>query len=493
MPIQLTEEVAVSIPVRRPGAAIAAAVAEAVGPAPVAGDKRKSHLTLDEHNANSIAWKTARTDAFAAEDLQSIIHREGLDRRVAGLRVRAEAIGAELIEMVDEYADLQRRDDAREIEREVEYETLCVGAEAHGEEPPAPPGSIGQYYDATRGLRDVDGKLTEQICDQRRDRPPDWLASLASVYGATGQAWMEMSEPPNSLTDPDEQYVIVAKRRLEALIPGSKEHYEQRDALAVQEKAHQLRRAVVDAAKALGEHVRAQWRPEYNLANHADGTTETIEANVIEGGAPFDYNDRYGRQWLRYLQRTERVSEDFDAPWTGPRADGRLDFGASGRSELPLDYSHLNREAAIRNAIPLLSEEEIEAHLEAHSKAYTKAVRVEWHKHHPNERLTAAMARERQRDLAACQLIKARLDRVALPEPEPEPEPEAVQPVAIEGLAPVSDVCEPSADAEVVEPDEPTEAVAERLGEVALDNEAADLYDALPTPTPFEKPWYNRA
>lgn len=513
MPLQLEEEVAVPIPVRRPGAAIAAAVAEAVGPAPVAGDKRRSHRTLEEYHEDLARWKAARTDTFAGEDLASINHRDGLDRRVAGLRTRAEAIGAELVEMVDEYGELQRRDDVREADREAAYGALCQTAEAHGQELPTPPGSVGQYYDATRGLRDVEGKLVDKIVDQRRDRAPDWLPSIAAVFGATGQAWMEMSEPPDSLTDPDEQYVCVAKRRLDACGEGDSVARGALEAeLAAQTKTHALRRAAVEAIKALGEHVREQWAPEYNLANHADGTVETIEANVIEEGVPFDYNDRYGTQWLRHLQRTERASEDLKAPLTGPRTNGRLDFTEGAPSSLPFDYSHLNREAAIRAAIPLLSEDDVAAHIEANAKEYTKAVRVQWYRDRPNERFTTKTSYALVRDLACCQIIKGRLDAPAL-----AAAPAPADPIG-EGLAKseevvatdldlplaASEVCEPpigdaAPDAAELPADAPvdgfegtTEAVTARIGAVELDADIDTIYDTISTVSPLETPWFQR-
>lgn len=328
----------------------------------------------EEHERRAASWER-KLQKFDTQDLGALQHREGLDRRVTTLRMRIEGMHRELAEVADEYATLQTNDDLHEAARWNEHEGLCVDAEAYGKPLPPPPRTIAGHYDASAALRGRDGYLKHRLHAQRGDRAPDWLPMLTAVLGTALTAWHELSRAPTS--------------------PAS-----------LADEQAPFRQAVA-AIKAVGKAVQAEWRPEYNLCTHADGTAETAACNVIEGGVPFNFSDRYGEAWRVHLARLDEC-EDARAPLTGTRTNGELCFDSD--AALPLDYSDQGRAHALADAAAgFLDPLDVEAAVSARGASYGEAIRTRWIRDRPNQPLSEHRLGEMVASRAKLELAKIRL------------------------------------------------------------------------------------
>ena len=239
--------------------------------------------------------------AFAVADRQTLHHLEKLDRRVATLRMRIEHMTSELKEVAEEYAKLQSQADIDREDRQKRYERLCACASARREPPPSAPCSVAGYHDTSTALRGADGKLLVRVYRQRTDRAPDWLPMLTAVLETATIAWGDLV---HETTD----------------VHGA----EYKSSHSKTSHPPPLRLAI-EAIKQVGNDARARWQPQYNLRSHADGLCETVKDNVITGGVPFSFSDRYGKAWRKNLTdtRNRRADNDHD--------DGRV-------PPLPPDY-----------------------------------------------------------------------------------------------------------------------------------------------------------
>lgn len=410
--VTIPERKVVAPPVTAAAAAVdAPAPASEPGPAPA-----PLSATPEGHRLRAAQWREALV-AHDAVDVGALAHREGLDRRVATLRMRIEGLHQELVEMSDAYTALQADDDAREAERCCAYEALCADAEAHDQPLPSAPRSIAGYHDASAELRGADGKLKHLIHAQRGDRAPDWLPALSAVVHTASVAWHEMSRP------------AARHAPVEPELEGSP-----------------FRRAV-DATKQVGQAMVDAWTPQCNLCAHADGTIETAADNVIEGGVPFNYSDRFGDAWRAHLARTD-ACEDARAPLTGPRENGELRFAAGTGATLPRDYSDQGREHALdTEAAGVVDSEAEELAVRVFGEVYEEEIRARWIRDRPNQalsqrRLGAMVATRARRELAKaalarvadvgggaaafeddCEPAPAPTDACQDPNPEPEPKP----------------------------------------------------------------------
>lgn len=360
------------IPERRLARAVDAADATAAtaeaSPAAAAAPKPLS-ATPEEHRERAQAWER-RLKKFDRQDRGMLKHREGLDRRATTLRMRIEGLAQELRELGEEYATLQLGDDRDDRERWQEHEALCVDAEAHGEPAPRAPCSIAGYHDTSTPLRDADGKLKQRLFQQRGDRAPDWLPTLTSVLHTASTAWQELSRGAASPAAEDTPF-----------------------------------RRAVDAIKEVGTAVRQQWKPQYNLCSHGDGTAESVAENVIEGGVAFNFNDRFGESWRVHLARHD-ASEDARAPLTGTRTNGALSFECD--APLPLDYCDQNREHELADVGRTLGPRLVAAEVTARGHKYEDMIRTRWIRERPNQPLSAERCAVMVEQRARLELAKAK-------------------------------------------------------------------------------------
>ena len=200
------------------------------------------------------------TDAYKREEalFDEIDHsssnwRHTLDTRASVLRAQFEALGAELVDLQDEYTALQDHDNETHDTRETMYDELT--AKYNGL---APDDRDGQYrpslpvqsqvnnHDTSAMFRDEDGVLTGPITEQVSDRQPDWLNTFTDVVGAVLDGW-----PPNA---------------------GDELSFQSPPTNELQRSRRALSKAVHDHTRA---HIKETWRPAVML-----GVGENLQQNV---------------------------------------------------------------------------------------------------------------------------------------------------------------------------------------------------------------------